>query len=275
MLEVRSTRKHTHLRSSAVIYGSSPFRSLSLFLCSSVFICGLLFPARAAELPNGDSLLARLDDNAVPENKIIVAEMIIHGLRGTRTVKVKSWVSGIDRSFTEYLAPERDRGTKMLKLGDQLWTYSPESDRTILISGHMLRQSVSGSDLSYEDLMEDPRLTNLYTATNEGTDTVIGRPAWVLELDAREPTVTYQERKVWVDKERYLALKEERFSKSGKLLKTSEVLSMRQFDGRWLADSAVFRDALKEGGGTEFVLDSIEFNASIPDHIFSKASLRR
>jgi hypothetical protein len=36
----------------------------------------------------------------------------------------------------------------------------------------------------------------------------------------------------------------------------------------------VFKDALKEGAGTEFVLESIEFDAAIPDHVFTKASLR-
>ncbi len=229
----------------------------------------------AAELPDGNALLRRIDANAGSENKVIVSEMTIRGRRGSRSVRTISWVSGTDRAFTEYLAPERDRGTKMLKLGDQLWTYSPESDRTILISGHMLRQSVAGSDLSYEDLMEDASLAGLYAASVSGSDSVLGRAAWKLELVAKSADVAYQRRNLWVDKERDLVLKEERFSKSGKLLKTMEVLSVKRFDGRWLADRAVFRDALKSGGGTEFRIDSIRFNVPIPDAVFSRASLRK
>ncbi|MFO7649996.1 MAG: outer membrane lipoprotein-sorting protein [bacterium] len=229
----------------------------------------------AADLPDGNALLRRIDANAGSENKVIVSEMTIRGRRGSRSVRTMSWVSGTDRAFTEYLAPERDRGTKMLKLGDQLWTYSPESDRTILISGHMLRQSVAGSDLSYEDVMEDPSLASLYTASVSGSDSVAGRAAWKLELAAKSADVAYQRRNLWVDKERSLVLKEERFSKSGKLLKTMEVLSVKRFDGRWMAERASFRDALKSGGGTEFRIDSIRFNVPIPDVIFSKASLRK
>lgn len=229
----------------------------------------------AAELPDGNALLRRIDANAGSGDKVIASEMIIRGRRAVRSVRTVSWVSGTDRAFTEYLAPERDRGTKMLKLGDQLWTYSPESDRTILISGHMLRQSVSGSDLSYEDVMEDPRLADIYTAEATGSDSAAGRPAWVLELAAKTAAVAYQSRKLWVDRERNIVLREERFSKSGKLLKTVEVLSVKRFDGRWLADRAIFRDALKTGGGTEFRIDSIRFDADIPDIVFSKASLRR
>jgi hypothetical protein len=37
----------------------------------------------------------------------------------------------------------------------------------------------------------------------------------------------------------------------------------------------VFKDVLKGGEGTEFKIQSIEFEAAIPEYIFSKASLRK
>jgi outer membrane lipoprotein-sorting protein len=228
----------------------------------------------AAQTPDGGTILERVDANMGSDNKITVSEMIIHGRRGSRTIRAKSWTSGRTKSFTEYLDPPREKGTKMLKLEDQLWTFSPGTDRTILIAGHMLRQSVMGSDLSYEDMMEDPRLTNLYTATVAEEAEYDGRPCWVLELAARTDAIAYYRRRIWVDKERYVALREERFAKSGKSLKTTEVKAVERQGGRWVPVRIVFKDALKEGLGTEFVLESIEFNASIPDHVFTKASLR-
>jgi len=227
-----------------------------------------------AQAPDGEEILRRVDENMGSDNKIMTSLMTIHGRRGSRTIRAKSWVRGQTESFTEYLDPPREKGTKMLKLGDQLWTYTPAADRTILISGHMLRQPVMGSDLSYEDMLEDPRLTNLYAAAVAGEEEAGGRPCWVLELTARESDIAYFKRKVWVDRERYVALREERFAKSGKLLKTTEVSAVERRDGRWVPTKIVFKDALKEGGGTEFALESIEFNAAIPDHVFTKASLR-
>ena len=116
------------------------------------------------EWPSGDWVLKRVDENIGSDNKVSTGEMVIHGRRGSRTIKSKSWLQGMYKSFTEYLAPAREKGTKMLKLEDQLWIYMPSTDRTIRISGHMLRQSVMGSDLSYEDFMEDPELNKLYEA---------------------------------------------------------------------------------------------------------------
>jgi outer membrane lipoprotein-sorting protein len=71
-----------------------------------------------------------------------------------------------------------------------------------------------------------------------------------------------------------VVLREERFAKSGKLLKTTDVKAVERRGGRWVPTRIVFKDALKDGEGTEFVLESIEFNAAIPDHVFTKASLR-
>ncbi|MFC2170126.1 outer membrane lipoprotein-sorting protein [Acidobacteriota bacterium] len=228
-----------------------------------------------AETPSGDWVLQQVDQNFGSDNKITSGSMIIYGRRGSRTVKSKSWLQGTDKSFTEFLAPARDKGTKMLKLEDQLWTYTPSTDRMIKISGHMLRQSMMGSDLSYEDMMEDPELNKLYTAEVVTEESLLDRPCWVLELRARKENIAYYSRKIWVDKDRFVALKENRYAKSGKLLKTTEVKKVIQVESRWVAGFIIFKDALKAGKGTELHLESIEFNADIPPTIFTKASLRK
>jgi outer membrane lipoprotein-sorting protein len=230
--------------------------------------------ALAQSPPTGEEILKRVDTNIGSDNKIATAEMIINGRRGSRSIKSKSWIYGEEKSYTEYLSPAREAGTKMLKLEDQLWTYIPSTDRTIKISGHMLRQSVMGSDLSYEDMMEDPELLNLYDANVIEEETYLDRPCWVLELTAKVEDISYHSRKIWVDKERYVSLKEERFARSGKLLKVFEVKEVRSIQNRWVPVHMVFKDALKSGKGTEYFIESIEFNADIPEALFTKASLR-
>ena len=228
-----------------------------------------------AQAPTGDWILQKVDENIGSDNKISHSRMIIHGRRASRTVESRSWVQGEEKSFTEYLAPPREAGTKMLKLEDQLWTYSPSTDRTILISGHMLRQSVMGSDLSYEDFMEDRKLKDLYAAQVKGEEELDGRPCWVLELTAKEEDVAYYSRKVWVDNERFVVSQGRPLCQEGKLLKRTEVKEVQRLEGRWIPKKIVFKDMLKTGEGTEFLLDEVRFNAEIPEHVFSKASLRR
>lgn len=228
-----------------------------------------------AQAPSGKEILEKVDKNLIAENRISIARMIVKGRRGSRTVKSKSWIQGADKAFTEYLAPAREEGTKMLKIKDELWIWTPSADRTIKIAGHMLRQSMMGSDVSYEDFMEDPKLANSYDSKAIGEETVNERRCYVLELRANKPEVAYYSRKLWVDKERFLPLREDLFAKGGKLLKTFKINEVFKVGERWYPKRMVFKDVLKEGEGTELVIESIDFDVEIPEHIFSKASLRR
>ena len=118
-------------------------------------------------------------------------------------------------------------------------------------------------------------LANGYDARVDGEATILDRPCWILALMARKADLAYHARKLWVDKERYVIMREERFAKSGRLLKAADVRSVVLIRGRWVADKMVFKDELKDGKGTEFIIKSIEFDASIPDYVFLKASLKK
>lgn len=242
-----------------------------------LFVFVLLFTMTLvyAQEPSGKDILERVDDNYTAENRRATSTMVIKGRRATRTLQAESWIQGVDKAFTEYLSPPREKGVKMLKLGDELWIYSPSTDRIIKIAGHMLKRSVMGSDLSYEDYMEDPRLSNIYNAELTGDENIDGRDCHILELSAKKEGIAYYRRKMWVDKERYLPLKEELFAKSGKLLKRFVIKEVFKVGKRWYPKRMVFKDVLKKGEGTEFIIDSIEIDVEIPEYIFSKASLRK
>jgi outer membrane lipoprotein-sorting protein len=239
---------------------------IALFSCIAMIVAGQ---------PDADEIIEKVDENMSSENRIFESSMTIHGKRNSRTITSKTYSVGDKQSFTEYLSPAREEGTKMLKLEDQLWIYSPSTDRTIQISGHMLRQSVMGSDLSYEDMMDDRKLTETYNATVIGEEEIDGRKTWVLELTAKVDDVAYASRKLWVDTERFVPLREELYAKSGQLLKRSTMSDVVQIEGRWFLKTIVYKDMLKQGDGTEFKVLDIKFNQDIPEYIFSKAALKQ
>jgi outer membrane lipoprotein-sorting protein len=224
--------------------------------------------------PSGKEILTMIDKNLSAKTQSMTAKMVIGGARGSRSIEFKTWAEGEDRSFTEYTNPAREKGTKMLKLEDKLWIFSPSTDRIIQITGQMLRQSVMGSDLSYEDMMEDPELSNHYKASVIGSDTIQKRNCWILQLNALNEGEAYEVRKIWVDQERYVPLKEELYGKSGKLLKRTLIYDVRKIQGRWYPMKVVYKDMLKTGDGTQFIIEAIKLDEPIPGNIFSKASLK-
>ena len=208
------------------------------------------------------------------KTRIAEARMEIAGARGTRIMQTKTWSEGEKKSFIEVLAPEKEKGTKMLKIDNQLWIYSPKTKRSIQISGQMLRQSMLGSDLSYEDMMNDSPLQQKYSTEVTGEETINGRKCWILTLTAVKEGLNYHTQKMWIDQERYVPLRTDMFSKSGKLLKRLEMSDVERTQGRWFPKTMVYKDMLKEGKDTRMTIISIQFDVEIPASVFEKTNLK-
>lgn len=224
--------------------------------------------------PSGKTILDKVDNNMSAKTRVLTASMDVGTERTKRTMVSKTYGEGDHKAYTEYLAPAREKGTKMLKLDNQLWIYSPATDRTVQISGHMLRQSVMGSDMSYEDMMNDKPLLEQYKAEVTGTEAIEGTNCWVVTLTAIIPDVNYYTRKMWVDTERFIPLKEDMFAKSGKLLKRITFSNIQKVQGRWFPMLFVYKDMLKEGPGTKMMIQEIQLDAAIPANYFNLGSLK-
>ena len=223
-----------------------------------------------------DEIISKIDFNLNSENRVLTSKMIVHGRRTSRTIVSKNWIVGTDKAFTEYLSPPREAGSKMLKLDNVLLTYSPQTERVIQISGHMLRQSVMGSDFSYNDIMEDKPLDQLYNAKIEGEEYLNNRKCYVLYLEAKVEGISYPKRREWVDQEYFLPVKEELYAKSGKLLKSTSMDGIKKIGERWFPSRFIFKDELKKNSkGSEWIVDDIKFDIDMPDVLFSKSNLTK
>ena len=240
------------------------FRYLYIFLLSMLFNQDITV----------DYIINQIDFNLNSDNRVLTSKMIVHGRRTSRTIVSKNWIVGTDKAFTEYLSPPREAGSKMLKLDNVLLTYAPQTDRIIQISGHMLRQSVMGSDFSYNDIMEDKPLDELYIAMLEGEEYVNNRKCYVLYLESKVDGISYPKRREWVDQEYFLPIKEELYAKSGKLLKSTSMDGIKKIGDRWFPTRFIFKDELKRNSkGTEWIIDDIQFDVEMPASLFTKSNL--
>jgi hypothetical protein len=51
--------------------------------------------------------------------------------------------------------------------------------------------------------------------------------------------------------------------------------NVEKVDGWWFPKKVNYKDVLKAGNGTDFIMESIQLNSVIPDYIFSKAVLKK
>ena len=221
------------------------------------------------------NIIEKIDKNMFSKTQIVTSEMIVYGKRKKRVIRSKGYSMGKENNFTEYLSPEREKGTKMLKLDNRLWIYSPGTDRTIQLSGHLLRQSVMGSDLSYEDMMEERKLSEVYDAKIVKDGNFNDSPVWIMDLTSKVDGLAYYKRTLWIDKTKFVPLKENLYAKSGTLLKTTTFSNIKKIDTRWYPMKINYKDMLKDGKGTDFVIIDISFDAYISKDYFSKNMLKK
>jgi outer membrane lipoprotein-sorting protein len=233
-------------------------------------------PALAQETaPTASELLAAMDDNLQFETRTSTTTMQVITSRRTREYKMLTYGRGLDEAAVEYLAPDREKGTRMLKRTDELWLYMPRAERTQKISGHMLRQGMMGSDISYEDMMESNDFEEMYEATVLGAEEVDGRPCWKVEAIARNDTVTYPKRVFWVDKEYLIPARQELYALSGMMLKVWTMTEVQQNGDRWVPMHMEIADQLREGSKTVLDVEDLNFGVALEDEVFSKRWLER
>lgn len=236
---------------------------------------GLLLAAQligAANLSPSE-ILDRVDRNSQYQSAYTEAamEIAIGGRKITKTLH--SWAEGNQKALVEFTG-KRDQGTRILKLGDDLWLYSPTAESDVKLSGEMLKQGMAGSDFSYQDALENEKLHELYQVNAAGDETFGGRLYYILELVAKPGVeVNYYRRKIWVDQERFVGLKEELYAPSGKLLKVSTTEKVELFGSRYYPTVIVMEDKLRKNSSTRFTIDTIQFNVAIPAGTFTRQRL--
>jgi negative regulator of sigma E activity len=144
-----------------------------------------------------------------------------------------------------------------------------------LISGHMLKESMMGSDMSYEDTLNNETLTSRYDPVITGSETINGRDSWILELKAKKKIESYPSRKLWIDKENGDLLRYELFALSGVKLKDYNMLKVEVIGGRRFPVEGEMRDLMRKDSKTKFVMKNVVLDKPIADSVFSQKNLER
>jgi outer membrane lipoprotein-sorting protein len=237
-------------------------------------ILALVVPVVAFGLTAGE-IVARLDRNTVAGTIHYEAKMTISLAGQVRTKEFRGWGEGADKAYIEFTAPARDRNTRFLKLGDEMWMWLPDIGKSTKLSGHMLRQSLMGSDFSYSDAAGNSRLEDDYSVERAGTDTAGTDTVVVLELTALRPDVDYARQRVWVDTTDFIPRRVEYYAASGKLLKEMRVDEFRRTGGRNFPTKVRMANMLRRDTWTEMEFTTVELDVTVPAGVFEKSYLER
>ncbi len=198
--------------------------------------------------------------------------MITNDRFGTKVSDFISWSRGNDDFLIEFTSAA-EKGQKILRTANELYLYYPDAEEIIRLQGAALRQSMLGSDISYEDMTEGNDTLSKYDVELTGEETVDGEPCYVIDMIAKSRDVAYPGQTVWVIKDSLVPRQVQYFSKSGKLLKEMIVKEIRMIGSKYVITRMTLEDKLKKNSSTELVLDDLETNVDLGRDFFSLDNL--
>src|SRR6056297_4285945 len=221
---------------------------------------------------SAEEIIRKLEENQVHETARSEGKMIINDRFGEKVTTFKSWAEGEEKTLIEFTS-RQERGQKILRTDDEIYLYFPDAAEVIRLQGAALRDSVLGSDMSYEDMTGGKGLLESYNAEMLGKETVDGEECYKIELHAKGRGVPYPKEIMWVDTEMFVNRKVHMFSLSDKLLKEMRMEDYTTQKGKTFPVRFIIEDKMKSNSSTEFVIESIEIGIDIPSSLFSLEEL--
>jgi hypothetical protein len=247
------------------------------FLCVGV-------PARAAddaEPADARAIVARAWANLFGRNSIERVEIRASRpdskefLRTAQVIRRGTRDGELNRMLVRFVGSGELRGVSLLLLEGPNFEYDaflfqPALHRTRRISVAQRRDAFFGTDVFFEDL--EAKRAAQWNERLLRTESVLGRPAWVIEIEPAGLPSGYERVVIWFDQALPVMLRAE-FHRGGRQIKSFEVDPARieSRDGFQVPLATTFRG--ENGSVTEVVITEIEFRDALPDRLFSPESL--
>ena len=191
-------------------------KSLILFIVLIIAV-----PAYAID---GTQLLKQIDRNLNPESYEMYRKIINIEPNGRKMeYTLFSVKKGIDKVAALFIAPASEKGRSTLRLGDNMWLYIPNVGKPVRITS---LQSVIGGVFNNADI-----LSLDYAAEYDVEKVEEKGNEYFLQLKAKTKTVSYDQLKLWADKNTKLPLKIECLTEAGMLIKTLYFKEVKDFGG--------------------------------------------
>lgn len=249
-------------------------KSLFASIISAILIIHAL-PASAQELSPRD-IVDKSEIAMRSDTSRATAEMTITTPDWTRTLRMNFWEARLKKVFLiRILSPAKEAGIGTLKIGNNLWNYLPNVERTIKIPPSMMGQSWMGSDFTNDDLLKESSVDD-YHWKLLGQEEKNGFSAYKVEgIPKPESAVVWGRLVEWIRRDNYLPLRVEFYDEKGKLIKVLSYSEFREFGGRLIPARWLMTSLAKPGNTTEIRLLRAEFDLPISDETFTLRNLQK
>ncbi|MFW5695425.1 MAG: outer membrane lipoprotein-sorting protein [Alkalispirochaeta sp.] len=240
---------------------------------ATTFIAVLLPTVMAAQSPpSAEDIVQRLEEHRTYDTSRAEMTMVVNDRFGERQSTMIAYSRGAEEALIEFTSPG-ERGQKVLRTENEIYLYYPDAAELVRLQGAALRESMLGSDVSYEDLTGGKTLLDTYDVSLDGEEEIDGHPTYRVDFEARRRNVPYPRQTMWIDQELYVARRTEQYALSGRHLKTVTASHIETVDDIPVPMQQVISDELKRNSSTTVRIEELEIGVALDNSIFSLEEL--
>ena len=200
--------------------------------------------------------------------------MVIHRPDWERSMTMRAWTKGQDKSLVRVVEPKKDRGNGTLMDKKNMWSFSPKINRVIKIPSSMMGQSWMGSDFSNKDIARADDIVDEYEHKILGADVIDGITIYEIESIPHEDAAVVWGREVLRIREDHVVLEQSFFDQDGEIVKSLVTIEVAEMGGRTIAKRQRMNKVDKPDEWTEISVNVVDYEVELRDSLFTLSNLR-
>jgi outer membrane lipoprotein-sorting protein len=246
--------------------------SSSMFLVA-IFSLWLFVPNQSSDIDAKD-IVKKLDALYRSESSFGEMEMQIVTPHWERTLSMKVWTKGTDKTFIRITSPQKEKGVATLRLGNEMWNFLPNTNKVIKIPPSMMMSAWMGSDFTNDDLVSEFSLLEDYHYKFVTPEEAQADFLYIESKPREGLPIVWGKIVTTVRKDDYIPVVDKYYDEKGKLMRVMNFTDLKLFNGRKIPATMELVPQNKEGHKTVIRYLELDFDIKIEDEVFSLRNLR-
>ena len=192
-----------------------------------------------------------------------------------RTLTLKVWTKGMDRTFILITSPKKENGVATLRIGNEMWNYLPKTNKVMKVPPSMMMGSWMGSDFTNDDLVKESSMLNDYTY-----ELITPRDAqpdhlYIQLLPKEDSPIVWGKLIVAIRESDKIPIWQHFYDETDRLTRVLNFKEVESFDGKTIPSVMEMIPQNREGHKTVVRFVVAAFDTEIDEKIFTRRNLQK
>jgi outer membrane lipoprotein-sorting protein len=250
-------------------------KRIFIVLSYIIFLCFIIMVvAGESDTARAQRIVTIIDELYRSSSSEALLEMEIVTPHWQRTLKIRAWSSGMEKTFMRILEPKKERGMATLRIGNEMWNYLPNTDKVIKIPPSLMMGSWMGSDFTNDDLVKEFTFVDDYAFEMTTVSQAESGLLYVKCTPKENVPVVWGYVLLAVRATDYMPVWEKYYDERGELAREMLFKEIKRFGSREIPSVMELVPSKKPGQKTVIRYLEAQFDIPLSNDIFSLRNLR-